>query len=57
MKGEGGGKEVWDVSSRIGNWNPEKANFPSLDVFAFTSPGTVLHLALTVVITVHVVRG
>ena len=29
---------------RIGNWNPEKANFPTLDACAFAiTPGTLLH--------------
>lgn len=28
LKGWDGGKEVWMEVGRIGNWNPEKANFP-----------------------------
>jgi hypothetical protein len=56
LKGWDGEKEVWMEVGRIGNWNPEKANFPSLDAFAFTTtPRTLLHHPLRVVITLGAV--
>jgi len=56
MKGWESKKRFGMEVGRIGNWNPEKANFPTLDACAFAiTPGTLLHRPLRVDITLDVV--
>ena len=56
MKGCENKKRFGMEVGRIGNWNPEKANFPTLDACAFAiTPGTLVHRPLRVDITLDVV--